>query len=87
MWSLLQQQMGDALPPLAGVSEDGVLAMSWDRGPRHFELELFANGTYDWFYVDYEHAQRGSGEQLPVNAVTPEMCAYLSRTTSRPWRS
>ena len=90
LWSLLTLRMdqeGYELPaPIAlPDASTGAIHLAWN-GLRHYlELELFANGTWEWFYRDRETADTDGGEP-PNTGSVPEAFAARLKRISRPVR-
>jgi len=80
-WNLLEKRLGPPLkPPAAGALENDGFAMSWDNGRHHFEIEVTAGGTFDWFYMDRDSDARSGEEDQPLSAVSPGLISQLRRT-------
>lgn len=56
--------------------------MSWDRGSHHFEIEVFRDGRYDWFYLNRDSGERVGEENHPLGTCSPEMISRLRQTTA-----
>ncbi|HSS77473.1 MAG TPA: hypothetical protein VLV54_12100 [Thermoanaerobaculia bacterium] len=54
--------------------------MSWDNGRHHFEIEVTAVGTLDWFYMDRDSDARNGEEDQPLGAISPGLISQLRRT-------
>ena len=81
LWAALDKKVGLAMrPPHAGPMEDNGFAMSWDNGRHHFEIEVTADGTYGWFYMDRDSDSRHGEEDQPLGAISPGMISQLRRT-------
>lgn len=87
LWKTLERLSRDIPPPYAVATEAGGLSMTWDRGRHHFEIEVLADGTYDWFYMDRDSHDRAGAEAVPLGSCGPEMSSYLRRTLEETWRS
>jgi hypothetical protein len=80
LWECLRGQMAASLTlPYATATETGQFVMTWDRGPRHFEIEILPDGRYDWFYLDRSSGERAGEEEHPVGTCSPRMIAHLRR--------
>lgn len=53
--------------------------MTWDSGPHHFEIETFADGRYDWFYLDRSSGERFGEEDHLLRTCSSEMVSLLRR--------
>jgi hypothetical protein len=54
---------GRDLPPPHAVLLESKLAMNWDNGPHHFEVEISAPGaSCEWFYLHRETDRIEGGE-------------------------
>lgn len=71
---------GQLSPPYATVTEPGGLVMTWDSGPHHFEIEILAEGRYDWFYLDRSSGERLGEENLFLGTDSSEMTSRLRHT-------
>ena len=49
----LFDQIPDCPPPDMGAAERQILCV-WDKGEHHLELEVFADGDGEWFYMNRE---------------------------------
>lgn len=80
-WEALQEQFARQLqPPYATATETGGLAMTWDSGPHHFEIEILADGRYDWFYLDRSSGERLGEEDHLLGTCSSEMTSRLRLT-------
>ena len=50
-WHSLRSRFSVPLPQ-AGPTEAPGLLLVWDRGRHHLQIEIFEDGSYDWFYRD-----------------------------------
>ena len=70
LWSALEKRVGPKLrPPHAGPLENDRFAMSWDNGRHYFEIEVSADGTCGWFYMDRDSGIRRGVEDQPFDVV------------------
>jgi hypothetical protein len=75
-------------PPHATVTPAQGLALSWDRGRHHFEIEIDPDSTYGWFYMDRASDLRSGEEHRALGLSAPdrtdpsesEMISCLRRT-------
>ena len=52
-WRHLRSLRSWNLPvPQAGPTEAPGFLLVWDRGRHHLEIEIYDDGTFDWFYRD-----------------------------------
>jgi hypothetical protein len=86
MWESIIKDIAFAPAPQAALAEDGTLVLSWDRGSHHLEIEMIADGLFEWFYMDVASSFRDSEEGLPIGTVSPAMRNSLARTFGQ-WRS
>ena len=87
LWDCLRRQVPDRLGfPHATATESGDLVMAWDRGSHHFEIEVFHDGRYDWFYLDRSSGERVGEEDHPLGTCSPEMISRLRQTSPVPHR-
>lgn len=79
VWNKLRYAApGLPVPAAAPTAEDGV-QLVWDRGRHHLELDVDANGTFEWFYLDRDTDMTNSGDGIAVRAPVPEdLRAYLA---------
>jgi hypothetical protein len=83
LWECLRRQVPDRLGlPHAMATESGDLVMTWDRGSHHFEIEVFHDGRYDWFYLDRDSGERVGEEDHPLGTCSFEMISRLRKTTA-----
>lgn len=83
LWEGLRRQVEQNLPvPHAMASEAGEFVMTWDHGPHHFEIEVFPDGRYDWFYLDRTSGERLGQDEHPLGTFSAEMVSRLRRTIS-----
>jgi hypothetical protein len=83
LWASLAKWVGPRLrPPHAGPLENDGFAMSWDNGRHHFEIEVEADGTFGWFYMDRESDVRQGEEDRPLGTISPGMISLLRRTAA-----
>ena len=83
LWAGLAKRVGPRLkPPHAGPLENDGFAMSWDNGRHHFEIEVSADGTFGWFYMDRESDVRQGEEDRPLGTISPGMISQLRRTAA-----
>ncbi len=87
LWRTIQRAEGSVPPPFAAATEGGGLSMTWDRGRHHLELEVLADGTCDWFYMDRDSAERAGEDAAPLGTCTPGLVSYLRRTLGTAWKS
>jgi len=86
MWQAISRNVAFAPAPQAALAEDGTFVMSWDRGQHHLEIEMLANGSFEWFYMDSGGSSREGEEEQPVGAISSAMRDCLLRTFEQ-WRS
>ena len=55
---------GPLRPPQAGPGDDGALMMVWDVAGSHLEIEILADGRWEWF-----HSKGGAFDGGDVGAV------------------
>jgi hypothetical protein len=60
----------DLWAPEANPTDDGFLLV-WDRDEHHLQVELFREGTYDWFYRNRDTEAVSYEEGLPFGRWTP----------------
>lgn len=49
-WERVQRTERGLPPPTALRSEDGSMHLAWDRDVHHLDVDLRADGTFEWFY-------------------------------------
>jgi hypothetical protein len=81
-WEVIERSGGGAGHPHAMATEEGGFSMTWDKGRHHFEIEVNADGTYGWFYMDRDSDLREGEEDLYLGSYSPAMFSYLRRTLS-----
>jgi hypothetical protein len=83
LWAALEKRVGPRLrPPHAGPLQNDGFAMSWDNGRHHFEIEVSADGTFDWFYMDRDSNVRHGEEDQSLGTLSPGLIAQLRRTVT-----
>jgi hypothetical protein len=71
-WKALSTASDKKLPvPDASVGPDGQLMYTWDRGGHHFELEIFPDGSGEFFYFN-RHTNEMWGYDYVAGDVVPE---------------
>jgi hypothetical protein len=74
LWSALEKRVGPKLkPPYAGPLENDGFAMSWDNGQHHLEIEVSADGSLGWFYMDQDSGIRRGEEGQPLGTICSEI--------------
>ncbi len=77
-WHSLRSQLSPDLPvPQAGPTEAPGLLLVWDRDRHHLEVEIFQDGTYDWFYRDRRSEAYLGDEGLAAEARPQELVEHL----------
>ena len=75
-WRRLKAELPDLPEPAAMPLEDGGVQMCWDKGEFHFEIDIFANETYEWFYRN-RFINSYQGGELSVYFFPAEMLTRL----------
>lgn len=65
-------------PPSTTVTADGAVQLAWDSEKHHIEFDVFANGEFEWLYVD-----RASGAYLGSDGPVDEMPSELRNAFSQ----
>jgi hypothetical protein len=77
-WRQLRSLVNGAFPlPQAGPTPDQGLLMLWDRDRHHLEVEIYEDGTYDWFYRDRQTESYLGDEGLALDVRPPELVGQL----------
>jgi hypothetical protein len=76
LWSRYESYLW---PPEASLTEDKGLLMVWDLDQHHLQIEVFSNGSYDWFYRDRGKAGYQSEEDLPVGLDSKPLGAVMKK--------
>jgi len=80
LWSRLSRAipvLASALPS-AGPTSDGMIQFAWDRQRHHLDLDISADGTIDWFYLDRDTGTTDSGQE-PINiSPSARLHSYLA---------
>ena len=77
-WQELRSSFRGAFPvPQASPTPDLGLLMLWDRDRHHLEVEIYEDGTYDWFYRDRETESYLGDEGLALDFRPPELLDHL----------
>ncbi len=63
--------------PEATPTDEGFL-LAWDRDEHHLQVELFQNGSYDWFYRNRDDDTVSYEEGLPFGRWTARFKAAIS---------
>jgi hypothetical protein len=63
--------------PEATPTDDGFLLI-WDRDEHHLQVELFHDGSYDWFYRNRDRDTVSYEEGLPYGRWTPRFQEAIS---------
>jgi hypothetical protein len=58
---------------------DGGFLLIWDRDEHHLQVELFHNGTYDWFHRNRDDDLVSYEEGLPFGRWTMQLQEAISR--------
>lgn len=53
LWSDLSKSAEQPIPH-AGPTQQGSFILTWDVGNQHFEIEVFPDNHFEWFYFDRE---------------------------------
>jgi len=57
LWDAIQASNPNILEPQAGPTAEGdMLEMVWDREEHHFDVDILADGTFEWFYCNRHSA-------------------------------
>jgi hypothetical protein len=67
----------DLWAPEATPTDDGFL-LTWDRDEHHLQVELFRDGTYDWFYRNRDTDVVSYEEGLPYGDWTAPFESVIS---------
>ena len=82
LWRALELTVPRAPSPHAAVTVDSGFSMTWDHGRHHFEVEIFSDGRYDWFYMDRESSFRAGEEDRSAMILSPEMATLFKKAVS-----
>jgi hypothetical protein len=75
----LMEQLRDRLGPRLAVpltqpTVDGAIQLAWDAGRHYLDIDIFSDGTMQWFYRDRETKELdGSPDEKRVTGVSPEL--------------
>lgn len=50
LWKTANSRYPNLSPPAAGLIDDGLFHLVWNRGEHYCEVDLYANGDIDWCY-------------------------------------
>ncbi len=84
-WARLRHVLPTVRIPAAGPTADGALQLAWDRGRHHVDLDIYADGRVDWFYLDRNTGETAGGEGTS-SRVPDELHRYLQAFFSSPMR-
>jgi hypothetical protein len=68
-------------PPAASPTDGDVFMMVWDRAEHHFELDVLADGSGEWFYWNRE-TEFNVGGSLSVDSPGRDAIKHFKITTS-----
>lgn len=78
-WDQLTEKTHRVVPiPVAGPTPQDSFMLSWNRGRHHFEVEVFSEGRFEWFYRDRKTDQFEGAEGISPEAVVAAR-NYLQR--------
>ena len=64
LWETIRASFPSIPEPQAGPTAEGdMLEMVWDREEHHFDVDINADGTFDWFYCCRHTADSAVGGQ------------------------
>ena len=73
-WSWVSSELS---APEANPTDEGFLLV-WDRDEHHLQVELFRDGSYDWFYRNRDTDAVSYEEGLPYGHWTPRFKDAIS---------
>lgn len=75
---------GQLRPPHCGVGNTDIWQFSWDNHEHHFDVDVYVDGTFDWFYKNRAtEAVDGTDEERDTE-IAPRVVEYLLLTACRP---
>lgn len=66
----LMHRNGSMPQPKASVTEEATLFISWRRAEHYLQAEISADGTIQWFYLNFETNEKESGREFPLSLST-----------------
>ena len=70
LWADLAEAASFLVPiPQAGPTAQDSFILSWNRSQWHFEIEIFADGRFEWFYRDRRSGVHAGAEGTRAEVV------------------
>ena len=75
----LRQRLGCQVKvPLTQPTVDGAIQLAWDAGRHYLDIDVFSDGTIQWFYRDRQTKELdGSPDDERIACVSPELARRL----------
>jgi hypothetical protein len=74
---------GKLRPPIALPQEDGSVHLAWDNGPLHLEVDLFQDGTIEWFYRNRKTNELDGTDDERASGLPEALAARLGAISNR----
>jgi hypothetical protein len=73
-WSLAFSRLGPALPePLTQPTSEGAWQLAWGAGRHYVEVDVYPDGSLEWFYRDREAGAVEGTADGPIQRPPPEL--------------
>jgi len=75
----LREHLGPKLRvPLTQPTVDGAIQLAWDAGRHYLDIDVFSDGTMQWFYRDRQTKELdGSPDDARATGIPPELVRRL----------
>ena len=77
LWRSLSRRIPSLSVPAAEPLESGTLQLVWDAGRTHVDVDVLADGTFEWFYRDRTTGLTSGQEDCAPEALPDALCAFL----------
>lgn len=77
----VRAQIGMAKDPLTQPTVDGAVQLCWDSGTRVFDVDVFPDGTLEWFFRDRKTKEIAGTDdtRVPLPVLPQDAVRYLQR--------
>jgi len=80
----IRETIDDKFPlPHAGPTPDGAFQLVWDRGSHHIDIDIYQDGTFEWFYSNRLTNAFYGDEGCKIGSLPSELVQYLRYIINR----